>query len=298
MLDTDKSHQLWQPCAAAEPLSFEIAGQHYAALAWGEPHLPLLVMFHGWLDNAMSFAPLAEQLQQHFRIIAFDWPGHGCSDWRPGSYPLQWVDYLLDMDRMLAALPRKPQVVLGHSLGGIVAGAYAALNSDQFDQLILIEAFAPLHEAPEQARGRLQKSLRQHRQRGVRARHYVELAQLVQQRQQLTGLEHHWCELILARNLATDEQGSYWRIDPRLRWVSPSRMTTEQVASVMTTVRLPTLLLYGTEGYANVQQQLPLAEQWYQALTCQQLAGHHHLHMTHAAATAEAIIRYIAATKV
>ncbi|WP_417760713.1 alpha/beta fold hydrolase [Shewanella sp.] len=298
MLDTDKSAQLWQPCAAAEPLSFEIGEQHYAALAWGEPHLPLMVMFHGWLDNAMSFAPLAEQLQQHFRIIAFEWPGHGRSAWRPGSYPLQWVDYLLDMDRLLAVLPQQPQVVIGHSLGGIVAGAYAALNRDQFAQLILIEAFAPLHEAPELARGRLQKSLRQHRQRTTKAHHYVELAQLVEQRHQLTGLEHHWCELILARNLGEDERGHYWRIDPRLRWMSPTRMTTEQVASLMTTVHVPTLLLYGTEGFAHVQQQLPLAQQWYQSLTCQQLKGHHHLHMTHAVATAEAIIRYVSATKV
>ncbi|KFZ38576.1 hypothetical protein HR45_03900 [Shewanella mangrovi] len=278
-------------------MTFEVAGQRYAALAWGPKDAPLLVAFHGWLDNAMSFAPLAQYLSASFRIIAFDWPGHGHSDWRPGSYPLQWADYLLDIDRVLAALERQPIAIIGHSLGAICAGAYSAVCADRVQQLILIEAFAPLSEDASQSRGRLQKSLRQHRQRRSNDKRYVELNALVAQRQQLTGLEAHWCELILQRNLAQDAEGQYWRIDPRLRWVSPVRMTDEQVQALMSPVRVPTLLISGKQGYKVLNDNIALAQQWYQSLTQLQLAGHHHLHMEHAAAVASAINSYLTGQK-
>lgn len=315
MRSTDKHDQLWQPCAAAEPLTFTVTTldgeQRYAALAWGvadsadataaEPQNPLLVAFHGWLDNALSFAPLAEHLLAHYCVIAIDWPGHGLSDWRPGSYPLQWADYLLDMERLLSAISQQfgdIEAVLAHSLGGMVAGTYAALNSERIKRLILIESFAPLHAAANVVRERLQKSLQQHRKRPPKARHYVALGKLARQRQQLTGLEREWCELLLSRNLGCDAQGQYWRVDPRLRWTSPVRMTFEQVDALMMPVLVPTLLLYGANGYDMVQQQLPHAKRWYQQLTLQCLSGHHHLHMSHSAAVATAIISYLSTTKV
>ncbi|QSX32139.1 alpha/beta hydrolase [Shewanella avicenniae] len=296
-MSTDKPKQLWQP-SAAESLTFDIDGQQYAALAWGNKSAPVLVAFHGWLDNAMSFAPLAQYLSASYRLIAFDWPGHGLSDWRPGSYPLQWTDYLLDIDRLLAALDCQPLAVIGHSLGAISAGAYAAICGDTLQQLILIEAFAPLSEEASHSRGRLQKSLRQHRKPRQREKHYVDLASLVSQRQQLTGLEPGWCELILDRNLGQDAQGRFWRIDPRLRWVSPVRMTDAQVQALMSPVRAPTLLISGTEGYKSLNDNVALAKAWYQALTLSQLAGHHHLHMENAAAVASAINSYLNGTKV
>ena len=285
--------------------------QHYSALAWGftesntadegANNKPLIVAFHGWLDNALSFAPLAQHLTAHYRLIAVDWPGHGLSDWRGGSYPLQWADYLLDMQRVLTAIGAEHgeiDAVLAHSLGGMVAGAYAALTEHRVKRLILIESFAPLTEDPSLARERLQKSLQQHSKRPPKARHYVQLDKLVQQRSQLTGLEAEWCELLLSRNLASDEQGLYWRIDPRLRWTSPVRMTLEQVNALMMPVLTPTLLLYGEQGYDSVQQQMPHAQRWYQQLTLQALPGHHHLHMSNSATVATAIISYLSTTKV
>ncbi len=41
---------------------FEVYGRKMAALSWGEEGQPPLLALHGWLDNAESFSPLAEQL--------------------------------------------------------------------------------------------------------------------------------------------------------------------------------------------------------------------------------------------
>ena len=89
-------------------LKVSIPGLELAGLAWGEPDAPPLLMVHGWLDNAASFALLAPKLADRFHVIALDLPGHGHSAHLPESTVYQHVDYVRAMLAAadVLALPR------------------------------------------------------------------------------------------------------------------------------------------------------------------------------------------------
>ncbi|MDF0535310.1 alpha/beta hydrolase [Shewanella sp. A32] len=278
--------ELWQS-SGPENGVIDLDGQMIAARYWGCGDKPLLIALHGWLDNANSFAPLAQQLQANYRILAIDWPGHGLSPWRPGCYPLHWVDYLYDLHRLLNVVAKQQAVTLvGHSLGGIVASAYAATFPERINALVLIEALAPLFEDISRLHARMRKSFSQTQQKAAEARHYCDLEKAVDARHRLTGLAPNWCRLILERNTAEDVYGRYWRTDPRLRTDSPQRLSFTQVEQLMRGIAVPSLLLTGTQGYASLAELLPQISPWYLDLTKVQLTGNHHLHMENSAKVA------------
>ena len=81
-----------------------------------------LVLLHGLSATSTSWAPVIERTASGWRSYALDFRGHGRSDRTPGRYGLD--DYIDDADRLLQVIGR-PAVVVGHSLGAIVAAALA-----------------------------------------------------------------------------------------------------------------------------------------------------------------------------
>ncbi|NMH64151.1 alpha/beta fold hydrolase [Shewanella salipaludis] len=296
---------MWQSSAPENPppagQQVELALPHIRLCGrrWGAKDKPLLLALHGWLDNANSFAPLAGHLSD-FQLLAIDWPGHGLSDHRPGAYPLHWLDYLYDLDQLLAHLGQTlaPVAILGHSLGGIVASAYTAGFGAKVNKLVLIEALCPLFEDAAKSGQRLAHSFNQHGRwlgnRGKPATSYESLEVAVRARAGITGLDESWCRLLVERNMRQTEQGFCWRSDPRLKLDSPLRLTFEQVDALMQQVATPTLLLTGSEGFHQLRSALPLARGWYRHLTEAVLPGDHHLHMGNAAGVAAEIRAFLA----
>ena len=79
-------------------------------------------------------APYARQ----FRVVAIDLSGHGDSGWRE-SYSLeQWSAEVMAVadDAGIAG----PPVIVGHSMGGFVSIATAALNSDALAGVIVVDS--------------------------------------------------------------------------------------------------------------------------------------------------------------
>lgn len=292
---------MWQPSAPVKALKLPLPHLTLAAQCWGAEDKPLLLALHGWLDNSNSFAPLAEKLMNDYRILAIDWPGHGLSDHRPGRYPLHWIDYLYDLELLLGSLADDaPVTLLGHSLGGIVASAYAAAFPERVDKLLLIEAFAPLYEAVEQAKPRLRKSFAAHKRMLGSKRSqvvYDSIEPAIKARVQLTGLAEPWSRLLVTRNMQIDAYGARWRSDPRLRLDSPMRLCFEQVASLMQGIAIPSLLITGEQGFPGLVQSLPQARAWYSELQVVQLQGDHHLHMENADEVAQTLAGFLQGRK-
>jgi len=68
-----------------------------------------------------SLQPLARQLHSTFRVISFDFRGHGRSD----SVPWTFAATVRDVSAVTAAYRLEAPALAGHSLGGMVAAAYA-----------------------------------------------------------------------------------------------------------------------------------------------------------------------------
>ena len=81
-----------------------------------------LVLLHGLSADSTSWAPVIDRVGSTWRTYTLDFRGHGRSARTPGAYRLD--DYLTDTDRLLQVIG-EPAVVVGHSLGAIVATALA-----------------------------------------------------------------------------------------------------------------------------------------------------------------------------
>lgn len=89
----------------------------------GNPSGPAILLLHGVLRQIADLEPIIDRLPKDLGWIAVDMVGHGKS--APASHPYKVRDYCGDVVRLLSAIPRRPLIAFGHSLGAMVA-AFAA----------------------------------------------------------------------------------------------------------------------------------------------------------------------------
>jgi pimeloyl-ACP methyl ester carboxylesterase len=117
-------------------------GLTYNVLEWEGPAAPgdlTFALIHGFADIGAMWSDVAERLAPHGHVIAPDLRGHGDSDWiGPGGY-YYFMDYLADLDDLLAQLARPRVVLVGHSMGGSVSAYYAGIRPERLTALALLE---------------------------------------------------------------------------------------------------------------------------------------------------------------
>jgi pimeloyl-ACP methyl ester carboxylesterase len=107
---------------------------------------PLLVLVHGITENRHTWDPLVGELARDHRVLRVDLRGHGES-------PMADSYGVADLAGDIAPLVDEPPLVVGHSLGGMVASAYGAM----FENRGIINVDQSLDLAPLQA-GLLQQA--------------------------------------------------------------------------------------------------------------------------------------------
>ncbi|WP_244876160.1 alpha/beta fold hydrolase [Winogradskya consettensis] len=114
-----------------------------------------LLLIHGLTYDHRAWTPLRKHLDPGRRVLAVDLPGHGSSP-RRDAYPL--TDLIAAVHEQVTAAGLIEPVVVGHSAGAIIAGAYAArypaaavVNIDQM--LLPGPFFAVVRTAEPQLRG-------------------------------------------------------------------------------------------------------------------------------------------------
>ena len=107
---------------------------HY--LEWGAATAPPIVCVHGYTGSADAFNALARRLKDRFHIIAPDVRGHGESAWSPtGAY--QYADQAGDLAAFVDRLGLDRFVLVGTSMGGIIAMAYAVAHPQRLRGLVI-----------------------------------------------------------------------------------------------------------------------------------------------------------------
>ncbi len=105
---------------------------HYAA---GQIGGPPLVLLHGVTSRWQSWLPVMPDLALRWRLAALDFRGHGRSGRAAGAYHI--TDYAGDLIAFLRAWAGAPAVLVGHSLGAIVATAVGATAPDLVRAIVL-----------------------------------------------------------------------------------------------------------------------------------------------------------------
>jgi pimeloyl-ACP methyl ester carboxylesterase len=99
-----------------------------------------VVLLHGFLESSAVWEEYIRLLSKQYRVVAIDLPGHGHSD---------CFGYVHDMEMMALAvkavldkLGLRKYVMIGHSMGGYVALAFAELFPDNLRGLALFHSTA------------------------------------------------------------------------------------------------------------------------------------------------------------
>lgn len=90
----------------------------------GSGSAPSLLLIHGITESHLAWQPLIDDLAGTHQILAVDLRGHGHS---VDIYGYDPQTYARDVIETADAVGVENPVVVGHSLGGVVATAYAAL---------------------------------------------------------------------------------------------------------------------------------------------------------------------------
>ncbi|MFE2292849.1 alpha/beta fold hydrolase [Streptomyces sp. NPDC059452] len=97
---------------------------------------PPLLLLHGAGRSSADWAAVAPRLTRGHRVLAVDLPGHGRSD-PAASWDLAAV--CADLDDTLGAA--EEVVVVGHSLGGMVASVYAGTRPERVAAVVDLDGF-------------------------------------------------------------------------------------------------------------------------------------------------------------
>jgi pimeloyl-ACP methyl ester carboxylesterase len=105
----------------------------------GPRQAPVVVLCHGMLGDVAMWDHWARALRTRYRVLRFDWPGHGLT-WVPPAY-LHTVQRDRELlGELLDALGIRSAVIGGQSLGADVAWRYALAEPDRVAALVLVDA--------------------------------------------------------------------------------------------------------------------------------------------------------------
>ncbi|AOK56599.1 alpha/beta hydrolase [Burkholderia stagnalis] len=138
------------PAGAAGTIGYREAGaQHAGHTLAGRAHP--VVLLHGIGSGAASWVRQLDALGASRRVLAWDAPGYGASTPVRGASPVA-ADYAAALGAWLDALGIERCVLVGHSLGAIVAGGFARALPARVAGLLLISPAGGYGSAPAETR--------------------------------------------------------------------------------------------------------------------------------------------------
>lgn len=202
----------WFRRALAVPVTdgaVDVAGVPIHYLAWGEEGRRGLVFVHGGGAHAHWWTHLAATFAEEFRVVALDLSGHGDSGHREGYDIEQWTDEVMAVAGA-AGISGKP-VVVGHSMGGFVTIATAALHAEDLTGVIVCDS--PVTEPdPEVESYRLKEAF-------GNPRTYASVDEALA-RFRTVPPQDHYCDFVMdhvaRRSLKPVEGGFQWKFDRRV----------------------------------------------------------------------------------
>ncbi|KAL9853425.1 serine hydrolase-like protein 2 isoform 2-T2 [Geothlypis trichas] len=226
-------------------LKFPMPWGHVAAKAWGPSEGHPVLCLHGWLDNANTFDKLIPLLPRGCYYVAMDFSGHGLSSHRPAGCPYHFLDYVTDVRRVAAALQWRRFTLMGHSMGGAVAGmdteAWLKSKRRVIDKLLSLEAKqqTPKAWSPEAA-----------------------LQRLLEANSHLTA---EGGAILLQRGATETPAGLVYNRDMRARMQSREFFTVEQCVKLLQKIQDRVLIIISQDGLL-VPHNLPSRNHFVKAL--------------------------------
>ena len=178
-----------------------------------------IVLIHGGAAHARWWDHLAPMLAGNRRVVALDLSGHGDSGHRPAYTLAGWAREVM---AVAAASFAGPPIVIGHSMGGMVALHVAAEFGSQLAGTVVIDT--PVRSlTPEEAASRSQLAFSPRAVYATRAE-VVRRFRVIPDQPTLPYIFEHIAETSVRK----EEDGWTWKFDPQLfarEPISPDLLT-------------------------------------------------------------------------
>ncbi len=141
------------PRRAAQHETLDLRYLKFHVHRWVGSNSEPIVLLHGWGDTGETFQFVVDALPDSYTLLAIDHRGFGRTEWPQDGY---WFpDYLADLDAWFDVIsPDAPVTLVGHSMGGNMAGHYAGVRPERVKRVVNLEGFGLPPTSPDKAPGR------------------------------------------------------------------------------------------------------------------------------------------------
>lgn len=213
-----------------------------------------ILLLHGFNDSKDTFIFLEEFLSEHFNLIAFDFRGHGDSEWKKDGF-YSYAENIADINNVIDHYSRDPLFILGHSMGGGLAARYTGLFPEKIKGLICLEGFSGL-QSQDRERTRIREwldTLQKRNSRPIKERESRKGMTLEDAKFKLSmiynKLSPDKIERLLPGLVKETEKGFAWKNDPTLKISSPIPFPPLLSRNLWEQITCPTLIIYGEDSH-------------------------------------------------
>ncbi|XP_047221361.1 serine hydrolase-like protein isoform X2 [Girardinichthys multiradiatus] len=290
---------------AVSELSIPVPWGEIRGKVWGPDHGRPVLCLHGWADNCGTFNTLLPLLPKDFRYIAVDLAGHGRSSHRPPGVLYAFPSYVMDVRRVVDALQWRKFSIIGHSMGGNIAGMFSALYPEMVDSMILLDSYGflptELKEMPKVLRQGMDEMIQfEKKMEDVKTKVYTydqAVERLLVGNQSLT---EESAKILLERGLVEVEGGVVFSRDFRIN-LNVVRISLEQSMELQSRIEASVLVVLAESGFEKIfakADQKKFTSALLQAYrdrhdTVVKVPGDHHVHLNNPEAVASLVSEFL-----
>uniref|UniRef100_A0A674NDY0 Serine hydrolase like n=1 Tax=Takifugu rubripes TaxID=31033 RepID=A0A674NDY0_TAKRU len=221
--------------------------------SWGPDHGRPVLCLHGWADNCGSFNTLIPLLPKECRYVAIDLAGHGLSSHRPPGVLYSFPYYVMDVRRVIDALQWDKFSIIGHSMGGHVAGMFSALYPEMVDALVFLDCYGFLpadpKELPDVMRRGMDEIIQFDKRPEEKTRVYTYENAVKRLLAGNPSISEESVHNILERGLVQVDGGVVFSRDFRINLKNIARQSMEQIVDMQSRIKSPILLVLAEDGF-------------------------------------------------
>ena len=227
-----------------EEVEWDLPDGPQAGLRWGSTEAPAVLCVHGHHEQSLVWSPVANWLvNQGYQVIAPDLRGHGRSPHLQGTGGYPFSVLLRDLAALIDRIDRL-EILVGHSLGGLLCQIVASGSLKELRGLVLVDVPTP--------QGRSMAPLIPDLETLIRPRmpEHASLESIDAAAERLCTvspeLDLSFARVLAERILEPVSNGWKWRWDPRLEL--PYDGALSDLHKAIRFDRLPTAAIFGSRS--------------------------------------------------
>ncbi|KAM6972192.1 serine hydrolase-like protein [Aplochiton taeniatus] len=273
---------------------------------WGPDHGRPVLCLHGWADNCGSFNTLIPLLPKECRYVAVDLAGHGLSSHRPPGVFYSFPAYVADIRRVIDALQWKRFSIIGHSMGGNIAGMFSALYPEMVESMVLLDSYGFLPTDPKEMPKIVKQGIDgllafEKKQDAKKERVYTFENAVQRLRAANPSLSESSAHILLERGLTHVDGGVVFTRDFRINLKNIVRISLEQSMAFLSGIQARVLVVLAEDGFEKIfaePEQKIFTSTLLQGYRDHQgivltLPGDHHVHLNRPETVAPVIIDFL-----